>query len=105
MFEPLRDDTQCQGLDAGNRFSAVFAVAHNPAEHRHFCGPTSVVFAFQFYGECHDLNVAIEASCLTRWRPTPLLASLREYKSHQMQRELRITISERLDQTATTGVS
>jgi hypothetical protein len=58
FFEPVGDDSQGQGLNARNGFVPVLAVAHHTAQERHFCGPASVVFGFELYGECHELNLA-----------------------------------------------
>lgn len=57
MLEPLRNDSEGQGLHLGDGLVAVLAVAQDPGQGRHVSQPTAISFPFEFDRERHPATV------------------------------------------------
>ena len=53
MFETLGNDSECQSLHSRDGLVTVYAVGHHAGQRRHFCQPSSVIFALEFDRENH----------------------------------------------------
>ncbi len=58
MVQTVGNDPQGKGLDAGDGFISVGAVAHHPRQRRHFGQPPAIVLAFEFDRKGHPAKVA-----------------------------------------------
>ncbi len=70
MFKAFGKYAQREGLDAGDGFIPVRAVAHDARKSRYFGDPASVGFALEFDREGHGVNVPPGQLSHKRLHPT-----------------------------------
>ena len=58
MFEALGDHSKGKGLNTGDGFVTVRAVAHHASQARHLGQPPAVIFAFKLNRKGHAGTVA-----------------------------------------------
>ncbi len=65
MLESVRQDSQGEGLDLGDRLFASLSVNHDAGKSGHLRDPSPVFFLFQLYGQIQG-DLVTEGSSMTR---------------------------------------
>ena len=70
MLKLIGNHAQSQSLDFRHRLVAIVSVAHHARQRWHLRGPATVGLAFEFNGEGHKVNLALNQPPNKRLQPT-----------------------------------